>query len=141
VLTLIFFDMITNNAVHTIRMTYFFCVCNYISVSEHQTRNFMKSSTKTLIHVPAEYVDAANDAVKWAVALTISTLFNTRGLSAMGLGMANGSLFGVGTHRQAMVSAIVLAIGFLVYQILVSRFVMFVPMPGQATYYIALKRS
>jgi hypothetical protein len=47
----------------------------------------MLGSTKTLIHVPAEYVDAANDAVKWAVALTISTLFNSRGLAAMGLGL------------------------------------------------------
>jgi hypothetical protein len=96
---------------------------------------------KTLIHVPAEYVDAANDAIKWAVALTISTLFNSRALSAVGLGFDSASIMGFGTHKQAVITAVVLAIGFLVYQLLVARFVMFVPMPGQATYYIALKRS
>jgi hypothetical protein len=121
-------------------MTYFFCVCCYNSVSEYQKLNIMSGSTKTLIHVPAEYVDAANDAVKWAVALTISTLFNTQALSALGLSNASASIFGGGTHQQAVITAVVLAIGFLVYQLLVSRFVMFVPKPGQATYYIALKR-
>jgi hypothetical protein len=101
----------------------------------------MASSTKTLIHVPAEYVDAANDAVKWVVALLVAGLWNNFAVRRMGVPRDMETMFGFGTQKQAVVSGVVLALGFLVYQLLVARLVMFVPLPGQATYYIALKRS
>jgi hypothetical protein len=97
----------------------------------------MTGSLKTLIHVPAEYVDAANDAVKWAVALLVANLFNRRG-GFLGMG---ATAFGQASDQRAVVTAFVLGAGFLVYQLLIARFIMFVPKAGQATYYIALKSS
>jgi hypothetical protein len=113
----------------------------YYYNSKTSVLDIMAGSTKTLIHVPAEYVDAANDAVKWVVALLVSGLWNQFAIKSLGLRQDSVTMFGFGSHRQSVIGGVVLALGFLVYQLLVARFVMFVPMPGQATYYISLKRS
>jgi hypothetical protein len=97
--------------------------------------------TKQLLPLAAEYVDAANDAVKFIVVLVCVNLFNQYKDFVPFLGNLPGSGFGTRGYQQAATTGLVVAMGFLVYQLLVSKLVMFVPSPGQATYYMALKHA
>lgn len=107
--------------------------------------NLFPAGTKTTIPLPAEAVDAANDAVKFVVVLLFAFYYNMYAGSIPGVGGFLAGLGGssiAGTSVQgAVVTGTVLALGFAFYEVVVSKLIMFVPAPGQATYYMSLKHA
>lgn len=94
------------------------------------------SMQKKVVEVPAEYVDAANDALKWVIILLISTAYNKYLSSKFGgSGIVSGDLY-----QDAIKTALVMGVGFLVYHFVVQKVFVFMPVSGQSTYYMALKR-
>ena len=95
------------------------------------------SLTKQVVEVPAEYVDTANDSLKWLVILMVALAYNTYMQAPFGVA-------GVGTPynlRMTLVTAGLTALGLFIYHFVVSRLFVFMPKAGQSTYYWALKRN
>jgi hypothetical protein len=95
--------------------------------------------SKKTIEVPAQYVDMANDALKWLIVLLITYAYAYLKLDDT-FGGSAGSVMN-GDIGWVMRTAAVTAVGFFVYNFVISRVVMFVPKRGEGTYYMALKRS
>jgi hypothetical protein len=91
---------------------------------------------KKVLEVPAQYVDAANDSLKWLVVVLISFAYNKYVGSRYGFNdVPTGN-----TIQSTMVTASVMALGLFIYHFVVQRVVVFLPKSGQSTYYMALKR-
>jgi hypothetical protein len=91
---------------------------------------------KQILEIPAEYVDAANDSLKWLIVLVISFAYNQYFGQRYGVaGLAGGPL------NLTLKTAGLTALGFFVYHFVIQRVVVFMPKSGQSTYYMALKRS
>jgi hypothetical protein len=91
---------------------------------------------KQILEIPAEYVDAANDSLKWLIVLVISFAYNQYFGGRYGAaGLSGGPL------SLTLKTAGVTAFGFFVYHLVVQRLVIFMPKSGQSTYYMALKRT
>ena len=95
------------------------------------------SMQKKVIELPAEYVDAANDSLKWLIVLLISFAYSQNFAREYGA----GGLSGGSAIRQTLTTAGLTAVGLFVYHFLVQKVVVFMPKSGQSTYYMALKRS
>ena len=95
------------------------------------------SMQKKVIEVPAEYVDAANDSLKWLIVLLVSFAYNQQFAGEYG----NGGLTGSAPLKHTLRTAGLTALGLFIYHFLVQKVVVFMPKSGQSTYYMALKRS
>jgi ABC-type methionine transport system permease subunit len=95
------------------------------------------SMQKQIIEVPAEFVDAANDSLKWLIVLLVSLVYSQQMASRYGAGGLGSS----STLRMTLTTAAVTAVGLFIYHFVVQKFVMFMPQSGQSTYYMALKRT
>lgn len=93
---------------------------------------------KTVIELPAQYVDAANDSLKWLVVLVIAFAWNRQ----LGTRFGQGNLIDPRTAlNDTLRTAGVTALGLFVYHFIIQRVVVFMPKAGQSTYYMALKRA
>ena len=93
-------------------------------------------NNKTVIEVPAEYVDISNDGLKWAIVMIIAWVYNDFLSDKFGFSaLANSTL------RTTAITAFLITAGFALYHLVIEKLIMFVPVRGQATYYMALKRA
>lgn len=93
--------------------------------------------SKRVIQVDAQWVDAANDSLKWLIVLLVSFAYNNYLKAKYGAGGLSGDV----PMKQVLTTAAVTAVGLFVYHFVVQRFVVFFPSNGQSTYYWALKRK
>lgn len=95
---------------------------------------------KTVIHVDAALVDAANDSVKLLVVLLVSMAYSRYLAGRYGLG--SGGFVSADTGlRWVLTTTGVVAAGLALYHVLVEKLIVFMPQAGQASYYMSLKRS
>jgi len=95
------------------------------------------TATKQVIEIQAEFVDAANDSVKWLVILAVAFAWNTFAGRDYGYTRLGATLDPYDMLRTAAITAAAL----FAYHFIIQRFVVFAPKAGQSTYYWALKRN
>lgn len=95
------------------------------------------ASQKKVVELPAEYVDAANDSLKWLLVLLVSYVWNARFAPKYGgLGLGTRSVL-----KSTFMTAGLMAFSLFLYHFVVQKLFVFLPKSGQSTYYMALKRA
>jgi heptaprenylglyceryl phosphate synthase len=99
--------------------------------------SFSALMSKKIIEVPAMYVDAANDSLKWLIVLMVAFVYNTKFAVTYGEGGISSS----SAIDQSMRTAGLMALGLFIYHFVAMKLLVFMPASGERMYYFALKRQ
>ena len=91
------------------------------------------------VQVDAEYVDPANDSMKWLMIMIVALLWNKALVQFPGLRGAGPSYMSMGTWRATLTTGALVTFALFLYHFVVRKFLIFLPKVGQNTYYLSLK--
>lgn len=100
----------------------------------------MSNNMRKSVQVDAEYVDPANDSMKWLMIMVVALLWNKlyfryqSSLSGIGI-----SYMTMGSWKATLTTSALVAVALFLYHFVVRKFLIFLPKVGQNTYYLSLK--